>query len=71
MPRRVPSGAPGRTLIEHDLADELRLIVFPAVVGAGKRLLGETASTKPFRLTGSPIGSSLAYLSCEIVRDAW
>jgi dihydrofolate reductase len=60
-----------RTLIEHDLVDELRLFVFPVVVGAGERLFGETASAKPFRLTGSrTVGDGLVFLNYEIVRDA-
>jgi dihydrofolate reductase len=59
----------GRTLIEHDLVDELRLFVFPVVVGAGERLLGETAGEKPFRLVGShTVGSGLIFLTYEIVR---
>jgi dihydrofolate reductase len=61
----------GRTLIERDLVDELRLIVFPVVVGDGERLFGETSGTKPFRLTGSrTVGNGLVFLSYEIVRDA-
>ena len=61
----------GRTLIEHDLVDELRLFVFPVMVGAGERLFGETSGTRPFRLTGNrTVGSGLVFLTYEIVRAA-
>jgi dihydrofolate reductase len=61
----------GRTLIEHDLVDELRLFVFPVVLGAGERLFGETSDHKPMRLTDSrTVGNGLAYLTYQPVRDA-
>ena len=61
----------GRTLIEHDLVDELRLFVFPVAVGSGERLLGETAGEKPFRLVGSrTVGNGLVFLTYQIVRAA-
>jgi dihydrofolate reductase len=41
------------TLMEHDLADEVRLKVYPVVLGAGKRLFGETSDKKPMRLVDS------------------
>jgi dihydrofolate reductase len=42
-----------QALVEHDLVDELRLMVFPVVLGTGKRLFGETSDKKAMRLVDS------------------
>jgi dihydrofolate reductase len=56
----------GRALIEQDLVDEFRLVVFPVVLGAGERLFGETTDQKPMRLVDSrTIGDGLAVLTYE------
>ena len=61
----------GQAPIEHDLVDELRLFIFPVIVGAGKRLFGEASGSKPFRLASSRIvGDGLVLVCYEIARDA-
>jgi dihydrofolate reductase len=44
------SGRLVATLLEHDLVDELRLMVFPVVLGGGRRLFGEAGGTAAFEL---------------------
>jgi dihydrofolate reductase len=59
------------TLMEHDLVDELRLIIYPFVLGAGARLFGGTGREKRMRLVDTrTVGDSLAFLTYQPVRGA-
>ena len=59
------------TLIEHDLVDEFRLVVFPVVLGAGNRLFGESSDKKALRLVRTEtIGEGLAFVTYEVIRTA-
>jgi dihydrofolate reductase len=58
-----------RTLMENDLVDELRLKIFPVVLGDGERLFGETSDKRPMRLVDTrTIADSVALLTYEPVR---
>jgi dihydrofolate reductase len=59
------------TLMEHDLVDELRLKVYPVVLGAGKRLFGEISGKKAMRLVHThTVDGDVAVLTYERVQNA-
>ena len=52
-----------QALLDHDLVDELHVMVFPVVLGTGKQFFGETTSKKPLRLVDSKVvGDGVAIL---------
>ncbi len=60
------SGRLVHTLIEHDLVDEYRLMVYPFVAGAGERIFGGISGAKPLRLVDThPVGDALAMLTYQ------
>jgi dihydrofolate reductase len=60
-----------RTLMEHDLVDELRLKIFPVVLGAGERLFGQTSEARAMRLVDTQtVEGDVVFVTYERVRDA-
>jgi dihydrofolate reductase len=60
-----------QALLEHDLVDELRLMVFPVVLGSGKRLFGETSDKKTLRLVDSKVvGAGVTILTYQPAVEA-
>ncbi|MFF1876253.1 dihydrofolate reductase family protein [Leifsonia sp. NPDC058230] len=58
-----------RTLLEHDLVDELRLVVFPVILGSGERLFGETSKKTSLHLRDTrAVGEGLSILRYTVIR---
>jgi len=56
------------SLIEHDLVDELRLVIFPVLLGAGERLFGASSDKRPLQLVNATtIGDGLTFVTYEVV----
>jgi len=64
------SRALAQTLLEHDLVDEVRLTVYPVVLGDGELLFAELSDQRPLRLIEARmLGDGLAQLYYERARD--
>ena len=60
-----------RMLMEHNLVDQLRLMVHPVALGAGERLFEETHDKQKMRLLDTrKVGDDLAFLAYQVVREA-
>jgi dihydrofolate reductase len=55
-----------RTLIEHGLVDELRLMIDPVAVGGGKRIFPDDAGLRPWRLVDGQVTSMGALLATYV-----
>ena len=52
-----------QTLLQHDLLDELRVIIDPVIVGGGKRILRDDATLRPMRLADSQVTTTGAIMA--------
>ena len=60
----------GRTLMEHSLVDEFRLMIYPVALGAGERLFGQARAKIPLHLLSTrTVGDGLALLTYQVGRD--
>jgi dihydrofolate reductase len=58
-----------RTMLEHDLVDELRLLVYPVVLGAGEHFFEEISDKKPLRMVGTQtVGDGVVILTYELAQ---